>query len=108
MLQGVTGSGKTIVYFEALKKILEKGFQGLIMLPEIGLTNQFEKKEHVLVLRDPMEQHKHAAYLHGMSLHSINQKRDNMFYSALVVLTMLNYVIPSTRLTNSFIRLLSG
>jgi len=44
VLQGTTGSGKTIVYFEALKKILKKGFQGLIMLPEIGLTNQFEKK----------------------------------------------------------------
>ena len=44
VLQGTTGSGKTIVYFEALKKILKKGNQGLIMLPEIGLTNQFEKK----------------------------------------------------------------
>ena len=44
VLQGTTGSGKTIVYFEALKKILEKGLQGLIMLPEIGLTNQFENK----------------------------------------------------------------
>ena len=44
VLQGTTGSGKTIVYFEALKKILEKGKQGLIMLPEIGLTNQFERK----------------------------------------------------------------
>ena len=44
VLQGTTGSGKTIVYFEALKKILIEGYQGLIMLPEIGLTNQFEKK----------------------------------------------------------------
>ncbi len=44
VLQGTTGSGKTIVYFEALKKILKKGYQGLVMLPEIGLTNQFEKK----------------------------------------------------------------
>jgi len=44
VLQGTTGSGKTLVYFEALKKILFKGNQGLIMLPEIGLTNQFEKK----------------------------------------------------------------
>ncbi len=44
VLQGSTGSGKTIVYFEALKKILEKGHQGLIMLPEIGLTSEFEKK----------------------------------------------------------------
>ena len=32
--QGTTGSGKTIVYFEALKNILQKGYQGLIMLPE--------------------------------------------------------------------------
>ena len=44
VLQGVTGSGKTIVYFEALRKILKNGLQGLILLPEIGLTSQFEKK----------------------------------------------------------------
>ncbi len=31
-------------YFEALKQLIMKGFQGLIMLPEIGLTSQFEKK----------------------------------------------------------------
>ena len=45
-----------------------------------GLTKQFVKKEHILVLRDPMEQHQHAAYLNAMSLNAINQKRDNMFY----------------------------
>ena len=44
VLQGTTGSGKTLVYFESLKDILSKGFQGLILLPEIGLTGQFEKK----------------------------------------------------------------
>ena len=44
VLQGTTGSGKTIVYFEALKQIINKGFQGLILLPEIGLTGQFQKK----------------------------------------------------------------
>ena len=44
VLQGTTGSGKTIVYFESLKTIINKGFQGLIMLPEIGLTSQFEEK----------------------------------------------------------------
>ena len=43
VLQGTTGSGKTFVYFEALK-CFRKGFQGLILLPEIGLTSQFEKK----------------------------------------------------------------
>ncbi len=44
VLQGTTGSGKTIVYFEALKRIINKGLQGLILLPEIGLTGQFEQK----------------------------------------------------------------
>ena len=44
VLQGITGSGKTVVYFEALKQLIKKGFQGLVMLPEIGLTGQFEKK----------------------------------------------------------------
>ena len=44
VLQGTTGSGKTIVYFEALKKRLDEGYQVLIMLPEIGLTSQFERK----------------------------------------------------------------
>jgi len=44
VLQGTTGSGKTLVYFEALKPMIERGFQGLILLPEIGLTSQFEQK----------------------------------------------------------------
>ena len=44
LLQGTTGSGKTIVYFQAIKKKIEKGFQALILLPEIGLTGEFEKK----------------------------------------------------------------
>jgi len=44
VLQGTTGSGKTMVYFEALKEIISKGYQGLILLPEIGLTGQFQNK----------------------------------------------------------------
>ncbi len=44
VLQGTTGSGKTLVYFEALKNLIKQGYQGLILLPEIGLTGQFEKK----------------------------------------------------------------
>ena len=44
VLQGTTGSGKTMVYFEALKDLIRKGFQGLILLPEIGLTGQFQNK----------------------------------------------------------------
>ena len=44
LLQGVTGSGKTIVYFERIKEILNKGHQVLILLPEIFLTNQFKDR----------------------------------------------------------------
>ena len=44
LLQGTTGSGKTIVYFNVIKQLIEKKFQGLILLPEIGLTSEFEKK----------------------------------------------------------------
>ncbi len=40
LLDGVTGSGKTEVYFEAVAKILEQGYQALLLLPEIALTNQ--------------------------------------------------------------------
>jgi primosomal protein N' (replication factor Y) len=41
VLDGVTGSGKTEVYFEAVARTLETGRQALIMLPEIALTSQF-------------------------------------------------------------------
>ncbi|MEO1205122.1 MAG: primosomal protein N' [Pseudomonadota bacterium] len=41
LIDGVTGSGKTEVYFEAIAQALRRGRQGLIMLPEIALTSQF-------------------------------------------------------------------
>ena len=41
LLDGVTGSGKTEVYCEAVARTLEVGHQALIMLPEIALTSQF-------------------------------------------------------------------
>ena len=44
LLQGVTGSGKTIVYFEKIKQNLVQGKQSLVLLPEIFLTNQFEQR----------------------------------------------------------------
>ena len=44
VLQGTTGSGKTIVYFNALKKKIDQEFQGLILLPEIGLASEFQNK----------------------------------------------------------------
>ena len=42
VLQGTTGSGKTLVYFERIKKIIKKNKQVLVLLPEIFLTNEFK------------------------------------------------------------------
>ena len=41
LLDGVTGSGKTEVYFEAIAEAVARGRQSLILMPEIALTGQF-------------------------------------------------------------------
>lgn len=44
LLDGVTGSGKTEVYFEAVAQALRQGRQTLVLLPEIALTEPFLRR----------------------------------------------------------------
>jgi primosomal protein N' (replication factor Y) len=57
LLDGVTGSGKTEVYFEAVARALEKGRQALIMLPEIALSGQFMSRFESRFGCTPVEWH---------------------------------------------------
>lgn len=55
LLDGVTGSGKTEVYLQAIEQALAKGLQTLVLIPEIGLSPQtvkrFEDRFHTPVAR---------------------------------------------------------
>ena len=57
LIDGVTGSGKTEVYFEAVAESLRQGRQTLILLPEIALTNQFLQRFEARFGCRPQEWH---------------------------------------------------
>jgi primosomal protein N' (replication factor Y) len=57
LLDGVTGSGKTEVYYEAVAETLRAGRQALIMLPEIALTGQFMSRFTARFGASPVEWH---------------------------------------------------
>ena len=44
VLQGITGSGKTLVYFERINRLIQENKQALILIPEIFLTTQFKNR----------------------------------------------------------------
>jgi primosomal protein N' (replication factor Y) len=61
LLDGVTGSGKTEVYFEAVAATLKKGKQVLILLPEIALTADFLDRFALRFGASPAEWHSEVA-----------------------------------------------
>jgi primosomal protein N' (replication factor Y) (superfamily II helicase) len=61
LLDGVTGSGKTEVYFEAVAAALDAGKQALILLPEIALTSAFIERFQDRFGAKPAEWHSDLA-----------------------------------------------
>ena len=57
LLKGVTGSGKTEVYLEAVAECLRRGRQALVLLPEIALTAEFLKRVEARFGARPGEWH---------------------------------------------------
>jgi primosomal protein N' (replication factor Y) (superfamily II helicase) len=57
LLDGVTGSGKTEVYFEAIAEALRLGHQTLVLLPEIALTEPFLKRFSARFGAEPVAWH---------------------------------------------------
>ena len=57
LLDGVTGSGKTEVYFEAVAQAIRMGRQCLVLLPEIALTEPFLQRFHARFGCEPVAWH---------------------------------------------------
>jgi primosomal protein N' (replication factor Y) len=57
LLDGVTGSGKTEVYFEAMATAIAGGRQVLLLLPEIALTAQFLRRVEERFGAEPAQWH---------------------------------------------------
>ncbi|MEP3442920.1 MAG: primosomal protein N' [Sulfitobacter sp.] len=60
LLRGVTGSGKTEVYLEAVAAALRAGRQALVLLPEIALTSEFLTRVEARFGAKPAEWHSGA------------------------------------------------
>ncbi len=70
LLFGVTGSGKTEIYLQAMQRVLDQGRQGIVMVPEIALTPQVIRrfmnrfgKEQVAVIHSRLTRKQRAVQM---------------------------------------------
>jgi len=71
LIQGITGSGKTEIYFELCEKVLNQHKQVLILMPEISLTPQLINR---ILLRFPKLQAEEIAVLHSSIAEGARQR----------------------------------
>ena len=57
LLDGVTGSGKTEIYLSLISDVIERGQDALILVPEIGLINQLNRRIEVRLGIKPSQYH---------------------------------------------------
>ncbi|RKO64837.1 primosomal protein N' [Campylobacter sp. P255] len=73
LLFGDTGSGKTEIYISLIKECLEQGKQVLLLMPEIALTPQMQKrlkvyfKEHFFLWHSKVTKKKKQTYLQDLA-----------------------------------------
>jgi len=72
LLFGVTGSGKTEIYLQALRKVLENGKQAIVLVPEIALTPQTVRRftsrfGRVAILHSGLSAGQRHRYWHAIS-----------------------------------------
>ena len=57
LIHGVTGSGKTLIYFHFIKEAIKSGHQVLVLLPEIALTKQISDRFKEFIGHEPATWH---------------------------------------------------
>ena len=91
LLHGITGSGKTEVYLRAIADTVARGRQALLLVPEIGLTPQFEAQVRARFPEVPLS----AAHSHlGQGERALAWRDARSGFARIVLGTRLAVLLP--------------